>query len=62
MFGRVLAPYGIEIFGTDQTTLPISESRSLPAELFEQASDLLPEICDHVFLMTIHAASEEQHQ
>ena len=50
-------PDWIEIFGTGQTVLPIRESRSLPAELFEQGSDSLLGICDDLFLMTIHSAS-----
>ena len=44
------------------STLRIGEAEPLPAELLPQGSIFLLEIFDHVLLVSIDPASEDQHQ
>jgi len=49
-------------FDRESTTLLISESQPLPAELLAQASILLLQIFDHFLLVPVHPSGEEHHQ
>jgi hypothetical protein len=46
----------------EPSTLLIGEAEPLPAELLPQGSVFLLEIFDHVLLVSIDPASEDQHQ
>jgi hypothetical protein len=53
-----------DLFGLhrESSTLLISEAEPLPAELLPQGSIFRLDIFDHVLLVSIDPASEEQHQ
>jgi hypothetical protein len=46
----------------ESSALLIGEAEPLPAELLPQGSVFLLEIFDHVLLVSIYPASEDQHQ
>ena len=48
--------------GSESTALRIGESQSLSAQLLVQRSILLLEIFDHILLVQVHPAGEDQYQ